>query len=99
MRELRCSCSNNLVCSEATLIHYALQSLLYLYAWSLLAFALRLQTQANSVRPDLNPKFFDFPILRAQISPKLHRPIFLVKLFSCDQNFSSAMQILLHTVP
>ena len=87
--------SKDLVCSEGTLSHYALQSLLYLYAWLLLVIVLRLcrPTQAK-FRPDPNPKFCDFPNLEARILPKLR--IFFVKLFFCDQNFSNTMQ--LHTV-
>ena len=34
--------SKDLVCSESTLIHYPLQSLLYLYAWLLLVIVLGL---------------------------------------------------------
>ena len=63
-----------------------------MYACLLLVIALRLKQNLN---PDPNPKFCDFPNLAAQILPKLR--IILVKLFSCDQNFSSVMQIQLHT--
>ena len=48
-------------------------------------------------QPRFEPKILQFPNLEAQILPKLR--IFRVKLFPCDQNFSSTMQIQLHTVP
>ena len=47
MRELFVAHSKDLVCSEGTFIHYALQSLLYLCAWLLLVIALGLQIKAK----------------------------------------------------
>ena len=89
--------SKDLVCSEGTLIHYAVA---YSHCCTCMHGCYLLLYKGCKLKqnliPNPNPKFCNFPNFEARILPKLRT--FLVKLFSCDQNFSSAKQMQLQTV-
>ena len=83
--------SKDLVCSEGTLIHYALQSLLYFMVVT--CYCIRAVNSSKIVAQIRTQNFAIFQILRLKFCQNCVTYIFVVKLFSCDQNFSSTMQM------